>query len=105
MRQNDLCEATHSDLAPAASDASQNPLIELLDKTQERLEEYPSIEEDLRQDLLVDVATLRTQLRRKNVNVQVALALLDPFAQVEFLGDSVGRFKQLLLEDSDSTPN
>ena len=77
----------------------------LLDKTQERLEEYPSIEEDLRQDLLGDVATLRTQLRRKNVNAQVVLALLDPFAQVEFLGASVGRFKQLLLEDSDSTPN
>ena len=86
--------------AAAQEDESQDALNALLDHMQERLEEYPSIEEDLRQDLLVDVEALRTQLQRKNINRQVVLALLDPFIETEFLGDLLGRLKRLLDESS-----
>ena len=86
--------------ATAQEDESQDTLTALLDHVQERLEEYPSIEEDLRQDLLVDVEALRTQLQRKNINRQVVLALLSPFIETEFLGDLLGRLKRLLDQAS-----
>ena len=94
-------EASKSTPAAAAQeDESQDTLTALLDHVQERLEEYPSIEEDLRQDLLVDVEALRTQLQRKNINRQVVLALLGPFIETEFLGDLLGRLKRLLDESN-----
>lgn len=77
----------------------------LVDSMQERLEEYPSIEEELRRDLLVDVEALRTQLRRKTINHQVVMALLGPFVETEFLGDLLGRLKQVLLDQSSAGEN
>ena len=92
--------------APAPKQSAKVPdtLPEVLDHMRQRLEEYPSIEEDLRQDLLVDVDTLHTQLRRKNINSNSVLALLEPFAETEFLGDLVARVRQWVLEASGSDP-
>ena len=90
--------------APKRSAKVPDTLPEVLDTMRDRLEEYPSIEEDLRQDLLVDVDTLYIQLRRKNINPNSVLALLEPFAEVDFVGDLVARVRQLALEASDSDP-
>lgn len=67
----------------------RKPVFDLLDKIEEKLRSEDLVTKDELNDLLTDLASLRTQLEKKEPNKNVIAALLEPLSNITSIAGHV----------------